>query len=120
MVISQSADPWAVATLMLGLSWITWIGWVASIFQKQSADDSTTPLRRMLIPVFFTILAFDGYVISGNSIRHYLVTGTGIMAASIVFSAVSVTIYKRVKSGQSKTKNMNTESKDSYKANMKM
>jgi len=112
MVISQSADPWVVATLMLGLSWITWIGWISSIFQKKSADDATTPLRRMLIPVFFTILAFHGYVISDDSIHHYLVTGTGIIAASIVVSAVSVTIFKRVQSAQSKTKNMNTESED--------
>jgi hypothetical protein len=94
MVISQSAEPWVVATLMLGLSWITWIGWIGSLFQKKSEDDFTTPLRRMLIPVFFTIFAFDGYMLSDDSLLHYLVTGTGIIAASIVIGALTVTIYK--------------------------
>jgi hypothetical protein len=98
MVISQSADPWVVATLMLGLSWITWISWIVSLFQRKSPGDSTTPLRRMLIPVFFTILSFDGYLLSNNSLLHYLVTGTGIIAASIVVSALAVTVFKRAKS----------------------
>ena len=98
MVISQSAEPWVVAALMLGLSWITWIGWIASLFQRKSPGDFTTPLRRMLIPVFFTILSFDGYLLSDDSLLHYLVTGTGIIAASIVVSALAVTVFKRAKS----------------------
>jgi hypothetical protein len=98
MVISQSAEPWVLATLMLGLSWITWFGWIGSLFQKKSEDDFTTPLRRMLIPVFFTILSFDGYLPSDDSLLHYLVTGTGIIAVSIAVSAVLVTVWKRVKS----------------------
>jgi hypothetical protein len=98
MVISQSAEPWVVAALMLGLSWITWIGWIASLFQRKSPGDFTTPLRRMLIPIFFTIFSFDGYLLSNNSLLHYLVTGTGIIAASIVVSALAVTVFKRAKS----------------------
>jgi hypothetical protein len=98
MVISQSAEPWVVAALMLGLSWITWIGWIASLFQRKSPGDFTKPLRRMLIPVFFTILSFDGYLLSNNSLLHYLVTGTGIIAASIVVSALAVSVFKRAKS----------------------
>jgi hypothetical protein len=97
MVISQSADPWVVATLMVGLSWITWIGWIASLFQRKSPDDFTTPLRRMLIPIFFTILSFEGYQLSDESLLHYLVTGTGVIAVIIAVSAVLVTVFKRGK-----------------------
>ena len=52
----------------------------------------------MLIPVFFTILSFDGYLLSDDSLLHYLVTGTGIIAATIVVSALAVTVFKRAKS----------------------
>jgi hypothetical protein len=91
MVIPLDSESWVISTLMLGLSWITWIGWIASLFQKKSPDDFTTPLRRMLIPVFFTILSFEGYLLSDESLLHYLVTGTGIIAASIAASALLVT-----------------------------
>jgi len=45
----------------------------------------------MLIPVFFTIISFEGYLLSDESLLHYLVTGTGIIAASIAASALLVT-----------------------------
>jgi hypothetical protein len=52
----------------------------------------------MLIPIFFTIFSFDGYLLSNNSLLHSRVTGTGIIAASIVVSALAVTVFKRAKS----------------------
>ncbi|CAB4681206.1 unannotated protein [freshwater metagenome] len=82
---------------MLGLSWVTWVGWIISLFQKKSADDFTTPARRMLIPIFFTIFAFEGYELSEESVLHNLVTGTATIAACIVICAALVFIFKRLK-----------------------
>ncbi len=102
MVISPSTEPWVVTALMLGLSWVAWIGWLGSLFRKKSADDFTTPARRMLIPVFFTIFSFEGYVLSESSILHNLVTGTATIAVCIVICASSAAIYKRLRSSLKK------------------
>jgi TRAP-type C4-dicarboxylate transport system permease small subunit len=96
MVLSSSADPFAGAALLLGMSWIAWIAWIKSLFEKKTADDFTTPTRRMFVPIFLTLFAVAGSQFSEDNTLHNVVAVTLVLAVVIIICAILVSIFKRV------------------------